>query len=228
MPMIAEDMVDRNMRKLDLAALLAIATVMVVYLSVMVGPYYAFGDAIESNFYLNLPVSNVAIHIGYIALPFAVLTAFPLLLFPARQSISGVITYFRPSLQDTLKLHIGTTLLFLAICVGVAIIFEDLGVTIRFIGILGTNTIGFVIPCFVYLHICYNPFPSSSEQPVNEEVGGGCPDDVKDDEPEGHVSLLQKLRNQTLEWHGALALFIASIIFFPLGLTGLLYDLTTN
>mmetsp|Transcript_7759 Transcript_7759/g.8697 ORF Transcript_7759/g.8697 Transcript_7759/m.8697 type:complete len:109 (+) Transcript_7759:54-380(+) len=105
----------------------------------MVAPYYAFGDSIASNFYLNLPVSNIAIHIGYIALPFAVLTAFPLLLFPARQSISSVVTYFLPSLQDTLKLHIGTTIAFLIICTALAVIFEDLGVTIQFIGIIGTN-----------------------------------------------------------------------------------------
>ncbi|EER17194.1 10 transmembrane domain, possible aa transporter, putative [Perkinsus marinus ATCC 50983] len=229
MPLVAEDMVRRNMRKLDLAALLAVTSVVVVYLSVMVGPYYAFGDTIESNFYLNLPVSNVAIHIGYIALPFAVLTAFPLLLFPARQSISSVITYFLPNLQDTLKLHIGTTITFLVICTGLAIIFEDLGVTIQFIGIIGTNFLAFVIPCFVYLNICYNSMSNPSEQPVSEEVGGlNYSPDVKDDEQQEKVSLLKKLRNQTLEWHGALALFIISLIFFPLCLTGLLYELTTN
>ncbi|KAF4716844.1 hypothetical protein FOZ62_021219, partial [Perkinsus olseni] len=89
MPLVAEDMVNRNMKKLDTASLLAVSFVTVVYLAVMIAPYYAFGDTVESNFYLSLPVSNIAIHIGYIALPFAVLTAFPLLLFPARQSISS-------------------------------------------------------------------------------------------------------------------------------------------
>ncbi|KAF4662256.1 hypothetical protein FOL46_005382 [Perkinsus olseni] len=226
MPLVAEDMVNRSMKKLDIASLLAIAFVFVIYLAVMVGPYYAFGHTIESNFYLNLPVSNIAIHIGYIVLPFAVLTAFPLLLLPARQSISSVITYFFPRLQDTLKLHIGTTVAFLVICTVLAIIFEDLGATIQFIGIIGTNFLAFVIPCFVYLNICYTPVQGAVEQPNKDEVGGlHDVSDVKIKEPGEKVSLLKKLRNQSLEWHGALVLLIVSLAFFPLCLTGLLHDL---
>ncbi|KAF4687353.1 hypothetical protein FOZ60_004042 [Perkinsus olseni] len=172
----------------------------------MIAPYYAFGDTVESNFYLSLPVSNIAIHIGYIALPFAVLTAFPLLLFPARQSISSVITYYFPRLQDTLKLHIGTTVAFLVICTALAIIFEDLGATIQFIGIIGTNFLAFVIPCFVYLNICLTrPSEENSTQSV--------------------TSWTKVLAKQSFEWYLALALLITSLLFFPLCLTGLLYSL---
>ncbi|KAF4687339.1 hypothetical protein FOZ60_004028 [Perkinsus olseni] len=224
MPLVAEDMVNRSMKKLDTASLLAVSFVTVVYLTVMIAPYYAFGDTVESNFYLSLPVSNVAIHIGYIVLPFAVLTAFPLLLFPARQSISSVITYFLPRLQDTLKLHIGTTVAFLIICTALAIIFEDLGATIQFIGIIGTNFLAFVIPCFVYLNICYTPVPDGTNQ-------GGLDSsnelEVKDDDQHEKTSIFSKLRKQSLEWHGALALFIISLIFFPLCLTGLINDLVS-
>ncbi|KAF4653755.1 hypothetical protein FOL47_010320 [Perkinsus chesapeaki] len=226
MPLVAEDMINRNMKRLDTAAILAVAFVVVIYLSVMVAPYYAFGDRIESNFYLNLPVSNIAIHIGYIALPFAVLTAFPLLLFPARQSISSVVTYYLPTLQDTLKLHIGTTIGFLVICTVLAVAFEDLGVTIQFIGIIGTNFLAFVIPCFEYLHICYSPSSSvanMNSQDKAEEL------EVKEDLTiTNKVSALSKLKNQSLEWYGALALFIGGLIFFPLCLTGLLYELTNS
>ncbi|KAF4699919.1 hypothetical protein FOZ62_005641 [Perkinsus olseni] len=190
MPLVAEDMVNRSMKKLDTASLLAVSFVTVVYLTVMIAPYYAFGDTVESNFYLSLPVSNVAIHIGYIVLPFAVLTAFPLLLFPARQSISSVITYFLPRLQDTLKLHIGTTVAFLIICTALAIIFEDLGATIQFIGIIGTNFLAFVIPCFVYLNICYTPVPDGTNQ-------GGLDSsnelEVKDDDQHEKTSIFSKL-----------------------------------
>ncbi|EEQ99244.1 10 transmembrane domain, possible aa transporter, putative [Perkinsus marinus ATCC 50983] len=208
LPSVAEDMVNRDMKKLTTTSVSSIAVALIFYALAMTAPYYAFGDTVESNFYLNLPISNIAIHIGYIALPFAVLTAFPLLLFPARQSISSVVTYYFPNLQDTLKLHIGTTVAFLIICTVLAIIFEDLGVTIQFIGIIGTNFLAFVIPCFVYLNICLvRPGEGSADRKASwREVFG----------------------HQSVEWYLALTLFVISILFFPLCLTGLLYSLIVS
>ncbi|KAF4678539.1 hypothetical protein FOZ60_016433 [Perkinsus olseni] len=206
LPQVAEDMVNRDMKKLTTTSVSSIVVAVIFYSLAMIAPYYAFGDTVESNFYLSLPVSNIAIHIGYIALPFAVLTAVPLLLFPARQSISSVITYYFPRLQDTLKLHIGTTVAFLVICTALAIIFEDLGATIQFIGIIGTNFLAFVIPCFVYLNICLTrPSEENSTQSV--------------------TSWTKMLAKQSFEWYLALALLITSLLFFPLCLTGLLYSL---
>ncbi|KAF4665336.1 hypothetical protein FOL47_004655 [Perkinsus chesapeaki] len=225
MPLVCQDMVNRSVKRLDTAAILAVAFVVVIYLSVMVAPYYAFGDSIESNFYLNLPVSNIAIHIGYIALPFAVLTAFPLLLFPARQSISSVITYYLPTLQDTLKLHIGTTVAFLIICTVLAVIFEDLGVTIQVIGIVGTNFLEFFIPCFVYLYIC-STSPSSLNNIRKRDTTDKS--QITDETVNYKVGFVEKLRNQSFEWYGALVLFIGSLAFFPLCLAGLIYELTTR
>ncbi|KAF4701554.1 hypothetical protein FOZ63_027561 [Perkinsus olseni] len=224
LPQVAEDMVNRDMKKLTTTSVSSIVVAVIFYSLAMIAPYYAFGDTVESNFYLSLPVSNIAIHIGYIALPFAVLTAFPLLLFPARQSISSVITYYFPRLQDTLKLHIGTTVAFLVICTALAIIFEDLGATIQFIGIIGTNFLAFVIPCFVYLNICYTPVPDGATQGGLESSNEL---EAKDDDQHEETSLFCKLRKQSLEWHGALALFIISLIFFPLCLTGLINDLVS-
>ncbi|KAF4701995.1 hypothetical protein FOZ62_031029, partial [Perkinsus olseni] len=67
----------------------------------------------------------------------------------------------------------------------------------------------FVIPCFVYLNICYTPVQGAVEQPNKDEVGGlHDVSDVKIKEPDEKVSLLKKLRNQSLEWHGALVLLI--------------------
>ncbi|KAF4758637.1 hypothetical protein FOZ63_001896, partial [Perkinsus olseni] len=137
---VAQDTTNRNMRKLDVILFLAFVVVTVFFVVAMVIPYYVYGYEVTSNFYLSLPLGHPAILTGYITLPIALLTAFPIILFAARQSLGEALCYFWPSLKDTNKLHIGSTLLFIIFCLSISLGVEDLGYTYSFMSIVTANT----------------------------------------------------------------------------------------
>ncbi|KAF4676801.1 hypothetical protein FOL47_004972 [Perkinsus chesapeaki] len=148
----AEDMRDRSQRKLDIVALASESTASVLFIIAVIFPYLTYGDSVKSNFVLNYDVANnTAVQVGYLFLGIAEAAAYPLQLFPARKSLIVLITRARAvSSRMELRMRLVLTLVILVVTAGIAISVRSLGVTLSFVGIIGSNTITFIMPTFFY------------------------------------------------------------------------------
>ncbi|KAF4659532.1 hypothetical protein FOZ61_001198 [Perkinsus olseni] len=130
----AEDLKDRTQRKLDIVAFGSEAAALSLYIPAIVFPYLTF-----------------AVMVAYLLLGIAETCAFPLQALPARKSL--IVLALRgkglsPKAELYSRLGVGTAILLLTIAVALSV--HSLGVTLSFVGAVGSNTITFIMPCFLY------------------------------------------------------------------------------
>lgn len=147
----AEDLKNRTQGKLDIAAFAAEAIALSFYIVAIVFPYLTFGDTVSSNFLLSYDAHNPAVMVAYLLLGIAETCAFPLQVLPARKSL--IVLAFRgksisPRAELYSRLGVGTGILLLTIVVALSV--RSLGVTLSFVGAVGSNTVTFIMPCFLY------------------------------------------------------------------------------
>ncbi|KAF4693936.1 hypothetical protein FOZ60_009682 [Perkinsus olseni] len=151
--LVAQDLRERSVQRLNLVAFLTIGFTMMLFIPAMCVPYAILSGEVKENFYENLSIENVAVHIGHVILPCAILSAYPLLLLPARASMINLIGMTRPGWKDTKTVHMVTTIGFMLITLVLASTINSLGSTMALIGLLGANTMTFVAPSYLYLRI---------------------------------------------------------------------------
>ncbi|KAF4658118.1 hypothetical protein FOZ61_005844 [Perkinsus olseni] len=151
--LVAQDLRERSVQRLNLVAFLTIGFTMMLFIPAMCVPYAILSGEVKENFYENLSIENVAVHIGHVILPCAILSAYPLLLLPARASMINLIGMIRPDWKDTRTVHIVTTIGFMLITLVLASTIDSLGSTMALIGLLGADTMTFVAPSYLYLKI---------------------------------------------------------------------------
>ena len=156
--LVGEDMKDRTRPKLDTVALLAELVGLCLFLPALICPYLTYGGYVKSNFLESMNANklinqDVAVLCGGLALAIAEISAFPLQLFPCRKSTMVLIT--RGGL-DTLSVdsekklrRILTAVILSATCL-ISIFVENLGITLSLVGIIGSNTICYIMPTFLY------------------------------------------------------------------------------
>ncbi|KAF4705127.1 hypothetical protein FOZ62_004687 [Perkinsus olseni] len=148
----AEDMKDRSQRKLDVVAFASEAAALVLFIPAIIFPYLDFGENTRSNVVLDYDVEhNIAVQVGYLFLGVAEAAAYPLQLFPARKSLLVLLTRAQPvSPKAEFRFRIVLTTSILILTAGIAVSVRSLGVTLSFVGIIGSNTICFIMPTFFY------------------------------------------------------------------------------
>ncbi|KAF4683401.1 hypothetical protein FOZ60_009133 [Perkinsus olseni] len=148
----AEDMKERSQRKLDVVAFASEAAALVLFIPAIIFPYLDFGENTRSNVVLDYDVEhNIAVQVGYLFLGIAEAAAYPLQLFPARKSLLVLFTRAQPiSPKAEFRFRIILTSFILLLTAGIAVSVRSLGVTLSFVGIIGSNTICFIMPTFFY------------------------------------------------------------------------------
>jgi amino acid permease len=154
--LVGEDMKERTQRKLDLVALLAELVGICLFIPAMICPYITYGKSVSSNFLTSMNTNpniamNASVLCGSLAIAVAEISAFPLQLFPCRKSIMVLVTRGQPMTVDYEKKlrRIFTSVILSATCI-IAMLVSDLGITLCFVGIVGSNTICFIMPSFLY------------------------------------------------------------------------------
>ncbi|KAF4663524.1 hypothetical protein FOL47_005699 [Perkinsus chesapeaki] len=218
--LVAEDLRDRTLKRLNLVAISTIVFTTALFLPAMCVPYAILSGEVKDNFYENLSIEDVAVHIGQAILPCAILSSYPLLLLPARASMINLIVMILPDHKERRWLHVSTTIGFMLVTLVLAATIKSLGSTMALIGLLGANTMTFVAPSYLYVKIFDRTRERISTRKVSLCASGesSC---VTEDTLE--VGLGAKEHNYT--WWGAAILFVASCLLYPLCLSGIIYTL---
>lgn len=154
--LIGEDMKDRSQRKLDLVALLAELTGCCLFLPALICPYVTYGSSVKSNFLESMDKNesinkDIAVLLGGLALAVAEISAFPLQLFPCRKSTMVLVMRGREiSISEEKRMRRVLTSVILMTTTIISIFVSDLGVTLSLVGIIGSNTICFIMPAFLF------------------------------------------------------------------------------
>lgn len=157
--LVGGDMKDRNRRKLDTVALLAELAGCCLFIPALVAPYVTYGSGVKSNFLESMEKDpqlsgSVPILLGGLALAIAEISAYPLQLFPCRKSTMVLVTRGREiSVELEKKLRRILTGVILSVCTVISIFVSDLGVTLSIVGIVGSNTICFIMPSFLFCKV---------------------------------------------------------------------------
>lgn len=154
--LVGEDMKDRSQTNLDKVAFFSQLTGWCFFIPALICPYVTYGSSVRSNFLESMSANteiggSVAVLMGGLALSIAEISAYPLQLFPCRKSTMVLATRGRDmSVATERRMRRITTTVILSLCTTISIFVQDLGVTLSLVGIIGSNTICFIMPSFLY------------------------------------------------------------------------------
>jgi amino acid permease len=154
--LVGEDLKDRSQKKLDTVAILAEVVGIMLFLPAMICPYLTYGSSVKGNFLDSMTdnpeiKSDIAVLCGSLAIAVAEISAFPLQLFPCRKSTMVLVTR-GGEISVSLEKKLRRTLTAIILCVTciISIFVSDLGLTLSIVGAVGSNTICFIMPTFLY------------------------------------------------------------------------------
>jgi amino acid permease len=153
---IANEMKNANMRRLGAVSIASTLTGFIVYIPMAIVPFLTFGYDIKSNYLYNLATGgNVAIPviIAFILASVSVSISFVLQVHPLRRSLKSLF-YGSSELQGAKEktVRIGFVTIILLASFGLAVgAGDDLSIPINVAGIIGANTMCYVMPCMLFM-----------------------------------------------------------------------------
>lgn len=153
---IANEMKNANMRRLGAVSGLSTATGFTVYIPMAIIPFLSFGFGIESNYLYNLDTDgsvDVPIIIAFIFASISVSISYVLQVHPVRRSLISLV-YGSQELvgakEKTVRIGLVTAIMLASygLAVGIG---KDLSLPINVAGLLGGNTMCFVMPFMLYM-----------------------------------------------------------------------------
>lgn len=117
--------------------------------------YATYGDSIHSDSIVNYPRNHIDAVVG-IFMSYVVALSYPLQMNPCRRSLLTLIQSIynkgnEPTIGQIRFRYFTITTIFLAMTLILALLLDDLGVVIAFVGATGSTTIMFIIPGWSYL-----------------------------------------------------------------------------
>jgi len=150
---VSNELKDANLKRLNVIALGSTLTGFIIYLPVMLLPYLTFGKAIESNYLYNLDTNNVPVVIAFIFASLSVSISYVLLLQPVRCSVMSLVYGLnQPTGKKEKMIRVSLVSVLMLASYGLAVALgKNLGLPINIAGLLGGNTMCFVMPFLLYL-----------------------------------------------------------------------------
>jgi amino acid permease len=153
---VANELKDASQKKLDRISFASVATGFLIYLPVMILPLLTFGGSIKDNYLDNLAIEypeSVVLRIGFILASLSVSISYVLLMLPVRNSLMSLIF---GSNQPTGKKEVTYRVSITAIMMGGSFLLawalaSNSSLPINLAGLLGGNTMCFVMPFMLYL-----------------------------------------------------------------------------
>lgn len=150
---VANETAKFNVKRLDAMAFLATSTAIIFNTVCSIFPFMTFGRDVYGNFLKNYASDNSpATQIVRIAAVFQVCVGFVLVLHPLRASFIGMAQRVGLTVNksELFVRYVAAAVAVIA-ALGTAIgLGDDLGIVIDMAGLLGANTMCFVVPCYLY------------------------------------------------------------------------------
>lgn len=154
---VANELKDANLKRLNVMAVSSTLTGFIIYLPVMLLPFLTFGRSVESNYLYNFVKKGetlpVPIVIAFIFASLSVSISYVLLLQPVRASIMSLaFGANQPTGGKERTLRMSIVAVLMLVSYGAAYVLGDnLSLPINLAGLLGGNTMCFVMPFLFYL-----------------------------------------------------------------------------
>jgi len=154
---VANELKDASMKKMNKIGFMSVATGALVYLPLMLLPYMTFGSAIKGTYLANLTnddgTVDIPVMIAYVLASLSVSISYVLLLQPVRSSLMSLIFGAnQPTGRKEKTYRIGLVVFLMLLSYVMAYILGDnLELPINIAGLLGGNTMCFVMPFLLYL-----------------------------------------------------------------------------
>jgi len=152
---IATELSGRSVARLDAILTAAIGTGMALYCAAGIGGYIRFGSRLNANFMLNLP-QGPPVLLGEVWAIIAVVFTYPLQLHPCRRSLTILVSAYMGRFLERREDRILRRILTVCILTGttvLAVSIKDLGLTLAFVGAVGSNTVVLIMPAFLFLRM---------------------------------------------------------------------------
>ena len=150
---VANELKNATPRRLDVVGISSTITGLLVYLPMMILPFLTFGPSVKSNYLYNMEASEVPIMIAFVLASISVSISFVLQVHPVRRSVISLIYGSTPLTgKKEASIRIIVVTVILLTCFGMAVgLGDDLSLPINVAGLLGGNTMCFVMPFLLYL-----------------------------------------------------------------------------
>ena len=121
------------------------------YLTFVDNPTVTPYDALKSENILEAPYPNILpIEIGNFALFFAVATASPLCVLPAKDTVEEIISKGNPNRRLTKKENILVTFGLISLCYALGLFIPNIGAAMTIVGSTTNPAVGFILPIVFY------------------------------------------------------------------------------
>ena len=159
-PMIYTELEKRNSKQMS--KVLCFGTVGAVFLYIIVGvwgyvtfvdfPGYTAAEALEDANILEAPypTSVTPILIGNFALFFAIATAAPLVVLPAKDTIEEIIAKGNPNRRLSNKENLIVTICLIIVCYLLSIAIPSISAAMTLVGSTTNPAVGFILPIIFY------------------------------------------------------------------------------
>lgn len=149
---IANELKNPTVKRMDVITMSSTLTGLIIYLPIMIFPVLTFGKDVSENYLNSLDSHKIPVQIAYILAALSVSISYVLQIHPLRRSILSM--YYRdrkPGAAEERRNRIIVVSIVMLATFGVAVGVRKIDIVTNFTGLLGGNTMGFVMPSLLYL-----------------------------------------------------------------------------
>jgi amino acid permease len=149
---IANELKNPTVKRMNVISLSSTLTGLIIYIPIMILPFLTFGNSIEPNYLTNLGKDKIPVQIAYILAAVSVSISYVLQVHPLRRSILSLHYGSRtPQKNEEKRNRYIVVSAILVVTFGIAVGLDKIDVVTNFTGLLGGNTMCFLMPSILYL-----------------------------------------------------------------------------
>jgi len=149
---IANELKNPTVKRMNIISIASTVTGATIYVPIMIAPLLSFGKGIKENYLQSLDIQNVPVQIAYMLAALSVSISYVLQVHPLRRSILALYYKDRiPSDKEERRDRIVVVAVALLATFGLAIGVKKIDVVTNFTGLIGGNTMCYLMPSWLYL-----------------------------------------------------------------------------
>ena len=149
---IANELKNPTVKRMNVVTMTSTLTGLLIYIPVMIIPFLTFGRGITGNYLHSMDATKIPVQIAYILAALSVSISYVLQIHPLRRSILSLYYGERvPSSSEELRNRIIVVAVVMLATFGIAVGVKKIDIVTNFTGLLGGNTMCFVMPSLLYL-----------------------------------------------------------------------------
>jgi amino acid permease len=194
-----------TVRRVQTVCASAVSTGLVLYLVVMLVPFFCFGSTVADVFLWSYPPTKIPVQLAYILTALQVSIGYVLVIHPTRQSILSL--WYReaePAESQERKFRIIITLILVVLTMGIALVTNSISTVTELTGLYGANTYCFTAPSYMF----YKRY-----HPRNFKEDGQSVDGITK-----HMKL----------WYLSIACLVISALIYPVCTAAIIYGIVSG